>query len=352
MAHNSTLGRRVLNKNSKLLRFCFSLCLLSFDILFAGILDTIRSYNGFNYEYSFHSSFLLKKGKGIGYTNLLLLREERKGEIHSPAGVKKYHCQGAGDWEYVKSRKGWEKRTRSEDSDIMRILEILLVNNPAYGETIFKPNLVFLGLTDNEKAKGEIRYQKGKIREIIARDSWAKVEFRIKLNNKNRLKEISIPFSPASRIIFPLPQEKELLAILHRRLVCLKLNYQLKRQRKKAILTLAEKLEDNTLSLLFASGKFNIYQDDSLFAPGDLIKLSLLPLGIIFEIPSTARPIQPENFTLRIDEKISLPLTLDQWEKDGRIKTLKLERQGKERDFLFCVLQETLPYPIPYEVKK
>ncbi len=330
----------------------FALCFLLFDILWARVLDTIRSYQGFNYEYSFHSSLLLKEGKGVGYTNLLLLREERKGEIRSPAGVKKYHCLGAGDWEYVKSKKGWEKRTRSEDSDIMRILEILLVNDPAYGETLFKPNLIFLGLTDNENAKGKIRYQKGKLREIIAQDSWTKVDFRIKLNDHYRLKDLRIPFSPEMRIIFPLPQRKELLGTLQRRLACLKLNYQLKRQGKKATLALEEKLEENILSLLFASGKFNIYQDSLLFAPGKLTKLSPLPLGIIFAIPSTAKPTQPENLTLRIDGKISLPLTLDQWEKDGRIKTLKVEWKGKEKDLLFCVLQETLPYPIPYEVKK
>ncbi|MEO0116524.1 MAG: hypothetical protein ABIK97_03150 [candidate division WOR-3 bacterium] len=319
---------------------------------YAGVLETIESYKGFRYEYQFRSLPLQKEGKGSGYTNLLLGREEREEKLFLPSGSKRFLYKGAGDWEYTLGKNGWEKRVRSENSDITKILALLLSDNPESGETIFRPNLVFLGSWRNEKAQGKIRYHKGKITEIFAFDSSAQVAFRIKLSRHNEMREIRIPFLPKLRVTFSFPKDRKFLEIIKKRLSCLKVNYDLKRKGKKGILTLEEELPERILKLLFSSGKFALYRDSLFLLSGEALKLLPVSGEIILSLPPDTKLEGEGNFFLESEEKISFPLVLDQREKDGKIKTWKLELKGKERDLFLNVWQEKLSEGIKYEVKR
>jgi hypothetical protein len=342
-----------------------------FSLLFSSVLDTIKSYQGFAYQYSFVSPFLKREGKGSGYCNLLTKREERVVISWSKEGKVKSYFKGGGDWEYVK-RKGWERRPRSEDSDIIRVLEILLLEKPEFGETIFKPNLCFLG-DYKDCSKGRIRYQKGRVSEIICWDSVLGTRFDLRLERINRLKEISLPFSPAQRLVLSFRQEgwKPLLSgawgkkgrgvkeIIERRLSSLGINCRWKRKGKMMVLEVDERLEEDVLNLVFAAGIGGVYLGDSLVFPGESLSVSLSPRGILFELPRGVSLLREEGLALKIDgtrsgtkvHNLSFPLTVDIRGDDGKIKVLRLELIGKKKEILFSVLKEKLPYPVEYEVK-
>jgi len=344
-----------------LISFFYLICFYPGEAL---VLDTIKSYKSFAFTYYFRSRPLNREGNFQGFVNLLEKREERKGVIKDLSGnrIKSLRLLASGDWEYKKN-KIWEKRLRGEDSDIMRVIELILsASLPQFGDTLFTPNSFFLDpITSLGSAKGQITYRKGKVGEIIVSDTIRDVYLRIRFSNYNRPKKIKIPLRPKVRIIFALPEKQgpehkkmreTTFACLRQRLECLNIHYELKLGRKKHILDLAEEIEDEMLDLLFALGRCSLYlgKTEGSFP---LAPLTRVGNAIFFHLADSigeALSLRTggikTDLLLGIDNKIFFPLTVDKLGEGGKIEVLKMEVWDKRRELVFSVLKDPLPQPI------
>ncbi len=323
------------------------LLFLIFNLSSASLFDTIKSYEAFSYKAYFRSLPLQREGSFSGYTNLLSAKEERRGEVRFSKGVKKYLRKAIGDWEYSQEKKRWEKRPRGEDSDIMKILEILLMNNPQYQESLFTPNLVFLGSLQPENARGKILYRKKRVAEILSWDSSLGIHFHLKFSNHRRIRDVKIPIPAKMVVNFSLPDD---IPRWRKRIEALDVDYDLTIKKGEGTLRFKEIVGERLLTILFAAGKFAIYQETIPLATGEKVKVSSSPLGLIFHLPEKRESREARaNLSLLLDEKISFPLLVDKSEKEGRIEALKMEISGKERELLYLVLQEPLSRPIKFK---
>jgi hypothetical protein len=261
----------------------------------------LRFLNSFKYYYIFQSD-LPHNVKG-NFTGTVILPniEERKGILIINNRPVNIFVKACGNFQYISdgSRKGWQRGPRSDENDILAIIERVAAHTKFYlmskealesysytkGLEIkynenkyfysFWPYLPLLDPTFNRKFKALLIINKKTLlpEEICAIDSTKVVKFRIKLWAFNKPYKINIPFIPEITVELraKFSQEKvdyyECKKIISERLKALPINFRIE-----------------VFPKIFKKQGIKIFLEDSEYSELPIIKALLTSRGMFYAV--------------------------------------------------------------------